>query len=122
MQHVVLCGHTGCGGVAAALGQGSVGSVLDSWLLPVRKLRRTHAKELAGMEADARAKFLIKENVKQGVVSLRDMGIITEAIAERGLDVHGVVYDIGTGLVEVVEGCDEDEEYKQHRKGIFEVK
>lgn len=122
VQNVVLCGHTGCGGVAAALGQGSVGSVLDSWLLPVRKLRRTHAKELEGLQEEDRAKYLIKENVRQGVVSLRDMGVITEAIADRGLTVHGVVYDIGTGLVEVVEGCGEDDKSKEYRQGIFQVK
>lgn len=117
----MLSGHSGCGGVNAALGQGSVGSVLDGWLLPVRRLRVTFAKELEGLEGEEKARFLIKENVKQGVRNLREMAVVRQAIQERGLDVHGVVYDVGTGLVEVVDGCDEGEEEKHGRHGIFGV-
>ena len=121
MKHVVLSGHTACGGVAAALGQGSVGSVLDGWLMPVRRLRVTFAQELEALQGDDKAKFLIKENVKQGVRGLREMAVVRHAIQERGLSVHGVVYDVGTGLLEIVEGCEEGEEEKHGREGIFKV-
>ena len=122
VSHVVLCGHTGCGGVNAALGNASVGSVLDGWLMPVRRLRAQFAEELKGMGSQEEcAAFLIRENVKQGVKSLREMGVVGKAIRERGLVVHGVVYNVGTGLVEVVDGCDELEEEKSGREGVFRV-
>ena len=121
VSHIVLSGHTGCGGVGAALGSDSVGSVLDGWLIPVRRLRAKFAKELQGMSKEESASFLIKENVRQGVNSVREMGVVAKAISERGLMVHGVVYNIGTGLVEVVEGCEEAETEQHGREGIFKV-
>ena len=122
VSHVVLSGHTGCGGVNAALGNASVGSVLDGWLIPVRRLRAQFAEELKGLGSHEEcAAFLIRENVKQGVKSLREMGVVGKAIRERGLVVHGVVYNVGTGLVEVVDGCDEPEEEKRAREGVFRV-
>lgn len=122
VSHVILSGHTGCGGVNAALGNASVGGVLDAWLMPVRRLRAHFATQLQGMETqEERAAFLIRENVRQGVRSLREMGVVGKAIKERGLVVHGVVYNIGTGLVEVVEGTDEDAAEKAGREGVFEV-
>lgn len=121
VSHVVLSGHTGCGGVNAALGNASVGSVLDGWLMPVRRLRAKFAKELKSMSQEESAAFLIKENVRQGVHGLREMGVVAKAISERGLVVHGVVYNIGSGLVEIVEGCEEVEKEKHGREGIFQV-
>ena len=122
VSHVVLSGHTGCGGVNAALGNASVGSVLDGWLMPIRRLRSQFGKQLEGMSShEERAAFLIRENVKQGVRQLREMGVVEKAIRERGLVVHGVVYNVGTGLVEVVEGTDEHEEEKSSREGVFKV-
>ena len=122
VSHVVLSGHTGCGGVNAALGNGSVGSVLDGWLMPIRRLRSRFANELQGMSSqEERAAFLIRENVRQGVRSLRELGVVEKAIRERGLVVHGVVYDVGTGLVEVVEGTEEETEEKPQREGVFRV-
>ncbi|MCJ1325842.1 hypothetical protein MMC10_002505 [Thelotrema lepadinum] len=122
VSHIVLSGHTGCGGVKAALGSASVGSVLDGWLMPVRRLRAQFAGKLKGMGSQGECEdFLIRENVKQGVKSLREMGVVGKAIRERGLVVHGVVYNVGTGLLEVVDGCDEPEEEKNGREGVFKV-
>ena len=106
----------------AALGSASVGSVLDGWLMPVRRLRAQFAGKLKGMGSQGECEdFLIRENVKQGVKSLREMGVVGKAIRERGLVVHGVVYNVGTGLLEVVDGCDEPEEEKNGREGVFKV-
>ena len=122
VSHVVLSGHTGCGGVNAALGNASVGSVLDGWLMPIRGLRSQFAKELEGMASnEERAAFLIRENVRQGVKSLRQLGVVEKAIRERGLAVHGVVYNVGTGLIEAVEGTEEKPEERPAREGVFRV-
>ena len=122
VSHVILSGHTGCGGVNAALGNASVGGVLDGWLMPVRRLRQQFAKHLQDLASpEERAAFLIRENVRQGVRGLREMGVVGKAIRERGLVVHGVVYNIETGLVEVVDGCHEEEHEKAGREGVFGI-
>jgi carbonic anhydrase len=76
-------------------------------------------KELESLDETKRARFLIEENVKAGVRTLRENAVVANAIAERGLHVHGVVYDVGTGVLEVVDGCAEGEEEKSGREGIF---
>jgi carbonic anhydrase len=98
VQHVVLCGHTCCGGAAAALGDARVGGVLDTWLAPLKKLRREHAAELAGIaDTERRVVRLAELNVCAGVEVLLANHVVEEAVRERGLQVHGVVYDIACG-------------------------
>jgi len=98
VKHVVLCGHTSCGGAAAALGEGRVGGVLDTWLTPLKKLKRDHRAELeAIVDAGARAVRLAELNVAAGVETLLSNIVVEEAIRERDLQVHGVVFDISCG-------------------------
>lgn len=98
VAHVVLCGHTGCGGVNAALGNKKIG-VIDTWLLPLRELRAKFAGEWAGLSAEERAGRLVEENVRRGVMVLRGNPNVIAAVRERGVVVHGCVYDVKTGLV-----------------------
>jgi carbonic anhydrase len=99
VQHIVLCGHTCCGGAAAALAENSrVGGVLDTWLAPLKALRRENAQELVAIaDAGARAVRLAELNVAAGVQVLLGNYVVEEAVRERGLQVHGVVYDIASG-------------------------
>ncbi|KAI9825450.1 MAG: hypothetical protein M1832_001180 [Thelocarpon impressellum] len=115
VQHVVLCGHTGCGGAAAALGNARLG-VLDPWLLPLRALRAQHAPELAGLADDKqRTTRLVELNVQAGVRTLRQNARVIEASRSRGLKVHGLVYDIATGkLTELAVPEDEEEAKARH--------
>lgn len=100
VKHIVLCGHSCCGGAAAALGDGRVGGVLDTWLTPLKRTRRENAAELAAITDDAaRAVRLAELNVASGVETLLANIVVDEAIRERGLEVHGVLYDIGCGKV-----------------------
>lgn len=112
VQHVVLCGHTSCGGVNAALGNKKIG-VIDTWLLPLRELRSRFAGqwEKEGLSAEEKVGRLVEENVKAGVRVLRANPNVIAAEKGRGLKVHGCVYDIGTGLVrELKMEVDEGEE------------
>ena len=98
VAHVVVCGHTSCGGVAAALGNGKLG-LLDAWLMPLRQLRAANQerweKERVGEKE--RAVQLVEANVRQGVQTLKENAEVIEAMKERGLVVHGLVYDIACG-------------------------
>ncbi|THV46325.1 hypothetical protein BGAL_0395g00060 [Botrytis galanthina] len=113
VSHIVVCGHTCCGGAAAALGGARVGGVLDTWLAPLKALGKLHEKELKGIKEDsARAVRLAELNVAKGVEVLMVNVVVEEAVRERGLKVHGVVYDIGCGKIRDlgVGNCNGEEE------------
>ena len=101
VKHVVLCGHTSCGGAAAAMSDDKVGGVLDAWLTPLRVVRkREWKKELEHIKDDKeRAVRLAELNVQEGVGHLMMNNVIEDAIRDRGLKVHGCIYDIGSGLL-----------------------
>ena len=120
VKHVVLCGHTSCGGAAAALGNKKLG-LIDAWLLPLRSLRQKHLKELSSLSDKESLLKLVELNVKQGVQTLKQNHHIIDAMRDRGLDVHGLIYDIGTGKLKEVD-TDEGEEEGHHRTSAFETK
>ncbi len=100
VKHIVLCGHTSCGGAAAALGESRVGGVLDTWITPLKQLRAKNAAELEAItDAKKKAVRLAEMNVCAGVETLMSNYVVEEAIRERGLQVHGVIYDIACGKV-----------------------
>ncbi|KAL2075823.1 hypothetical protein VTL71DRAFT_766 [Oculimacula yallundae] len=100
VKHIVICGHTCCGGAAAALGNSQVGGVIDAWITPLRTLRKNNETELKALGDDGkRAVRLAELNVEYGVGNLMSSWIVEEAIRERGLTVHGVLYDIACGKI-----------------------
>lgn len=120
MQHVVVCGHIGCGGVNAALANGSLG-LLDCWLAPVRRLREENKHHWEHLDAAERAVKLVEENVKAGVRTVRENAVVIEAERASGLKVHGCVYDVGTGLLKEL-SCEEDKKEHENRVEAFELK
>lgn len=107
VKHVIVCGHTGCGGVMAALGQKKHGLV-DAWLQNIRDVRAAHKAELAAIADPAkRVERLVELNVIAQVNSVKRNESVAEAISERGLEVHGFVYDVGKGAVKLME-CPND--------------
>lgn len=117
VKHVVVCGHTSCGGVAATLANNKLG-VLDLWLQPMRALREQHADELAKLEGSDKSTYMAKLNVKAGVENLKRMSTVIDAMKERGLKVHGVIYDLATGLLDEVD-CSEDDGVGEKRVAAF---
>jgi len=120
VKHVVVCGHTSCGGVNATLNNNKLG-VLDLWLQPMRALREQHADELAKLEGADKNNYLAKLNVKAGVENLKRIPTVIDAMRERGVQVHGVIYDLATGLLEDLE-VGEEEEVGKKRIAAFETK
>jgi carbonic anhydrase len=107
VKHVVLCGHTSCGGVAAALGNNKLG-LIDIWLLPLRTLRKDNLQMLESLSSKEAALKLVELNVINGVKTLKENHTILDAMADRGLQVHGVIYDIATGQLNEVETHEDD--------------
>lgn len=98
VKHVVLCGHTACGGANAALGDSRVGGVLDTWLTPLKAVRQANAAELDAIsDAKDRVVRIAEMNVEAGVKVLMANANIQDAIQERGLQVHGCIFDLASG-------------------------
>lgn len=98
VKHVVLCGHSSCGGAAAALSDARVGGVLDTWLTPLKAVRNANSEELNGIRDDkARAVRMAELNVEQGVKVLLANATIEEHVKKRGLQVHGTLFDLASG-------------------------
>lgn len=99
VKHVVLCGHSSCGGAAAALSDARVGGVLDTWLTPLKAVRHAHAEELAALADGPRATRIAELNVEAGVKVLMANFTVQEAVRDRGLEVHGCLFDLPSGRV-----------------------
>jgi carbonic anhydrase len=97
VNHVVVCGHFACGGVKAAMQSADLG-ILNPWLRNIRDVYRLHKTELNAIECeDKRYDRLVELNVKEQCVNLIKTAAVQKAIRERGLKVHGWVFDIHTG-------------------------
>jgi carbonic anhydrase len=100
VRHILVVGHYGCGGIAAAV-DGQRRGLVDHWLHPVRETRDRHRPELDRI-ADERARLnrLCELNVIQQVRNVACDIFVQEAWARgQALSVHGWVYALSNGLV-----------------------
>ena len=100
VQHIIVCGHYGCSGVAAAMHRHRVG-LADNWLRHVQDVGSKHDGRLTRLEdPTARVDRLCELNVIEQVINVCQTTIVVDAW-ERGqsLAVHGWVYGLKDGLV-----------------------
>jgi carbonic anhydrase len=100
VKHVIVCGHYGCGGVKAALGNANIG-LIDNWIRHIKDVYRFHYRELDAIE-DEKAKFdrFVELNVIEQVMDLAKTSIVQNAWKNgQNLWIHGWVYNIQDGLV-----------------------
>ncbi len=98
VDHVIVCGHYGCGGVKAALTGERLG-LIDNWLRHVQDVRDKHADLLAPeMSLAARWERLCELNVIEQVRNVSQTSIVRDAWARgRELIVHGWIYRLSDG-------------------------
>lgn len=121
VSQIVICGHTSCGGVNAALGDSKLG-VLDTWLLPLRKLRAHNLSTLEKLDSkDAAIVKLAELNVLDGIAKIKEKSVVLEAMEQRGLKVSGLIYDVATGLLRTVDGGEESQEEIKARLTAFKT-
>ena len=97
VNHVVVCGHYACGGVKAAMQSADLG-ILNPWLRNIRDVYRLHKNKLnAIVSEEDRYDRLVELNVQEQCVNLIKTAAVQKAVRERGLKVHGWVFDIHTG-------------------------
>ena len=100
VEHIMVVGHYGCGGVSAAV-DGKRRGLVDHWLHPIREVEREHRNELDAIaDPSARQDRLCELNVIRQVRNVASDVFVLEAW-ERGqnLSVHGWVYSLASGLV-----------------------
>ncbi|MFC4698664.1 carbonate dehydratase [Glaciecola siphonariae] len=99
VKHVIVCGHYGCGGVEAALGDGKLG-LIDNWLLHIKDIARAHENELAALDKHAKLARLCELNVLQQAENVRRTSVFQDAVA-RGQEVklHSWIYSLSNGKI-----------------------
>jgi carbonic anhydrase len=100
IDHVIVCGHYGCGGVQAAMGEEFDG-LAANWVRHIRDVARLHRNELNAL-ATEEAKFdrLVELNVAEQVYDLSRTVILREAWQKgRPIKVHGWVYSLSDGII-----------------------
>lgn len=97
VQHIVVCGHYYCGGVKAAMESADMG-IMNLWLRNIQDVYRLHKEELNAIrDEEARYKRLVELNVQEQCVNLLKTIDVQQAFRERGIDIHGWVFDVKTG-------------------------
>lgn len=114
VKHILVVGHYGCGGIAAAV-DGERRGLVDHWLHPIREIHEEHRAALATI-ADKKARLdrLCELNVIRQVRNVTSDVFVQEAWARgQPLVVHGWVYALSDGLVKdlgvAVSGVEERE-------------
>jgi carbonic anhydrase len=101
VEHVIVCGHYGCGGVKAAFEHSDLG-LLNKWLRNIKDVYRLHQKEIEAVEGEEnRINKFIELNVEEQVTNLAKTSIVQQAWADgQKLFLHGWIFDMATGLVQ----------------------
>jgi carbonic anhydrase len=99
VEHIIVCGHFGCGGVEAALNDRRLG-LSDQWINHVREVRDKYRHELRTVEPSLRLNRLCELNVIEQVQNVSRTGTVRTAWARgQKIHVHGWIYAIENGLL-----------------------
>lgn len=100
VKHVIVCGHYGCGGVLAAMGNKQYG-LIDNWLRHIKDVYKMHHAELDKItDEEKRGRRFVELNVIEQVYDLCKTSIVQNAWSNKQeLHIHGWVYDLGDGLI-----------------------
>jgi len=100
VQHVIVCGHYGCGGVQAAMQNKSLG-LINKWVRNIKEVYKDNLTELKKIESEkSRFDRLVELNVKAQVYDLAKTSIVQQKWKDKsGLQIHGWVYDLHDGVI-----------------------
>jgi carbonic anhydrase len=99
VEHVIVCGHYGCGGVQAAYRRDALG-LIDNWLRHVQDVRDQHAAMIDAADAASAIDHLCELNVIEQARHVCQTTIVRDAWARgQTLSVHGWIYSLRDGLL-----------------------
>jgi carbonic anhydrase len=100
VNHIIVCGHYGCGGVKAAMGHAQHG-LIDNWLRTIKDTQSYYWKQLKSLNEHERFDRLVELNVIEQVYNLGKTSIVQNAWKTHGRPyIHGWVFDLHTGVIE----------------------
>ncbi|WP_396157417.1 carbonate dehydratase [Flavobacterium sp.] len=100
VKHVIVCGHYGCGGVKAAMGNQSIG-LIDNWIRHIKDVYRLHDTYLNAIEdEEERFNKFVEINAQEQVFDLAKTSIVQGAWRNgQDLTLHGWTYGLNSGYV-----------------------
>ncbi|MCK5898037.1 MAG: carbonate dehydratase [Methylococcales bacterium] len=106
VEHIIVCGHYGCGGVKAAMENQEHG-LIDNWLQHIQDVYRTHRAEINALEnKNDRYRLLCEKNVIEQVVNVCHTTIIQKAWRKKvNLSIHGWIYSVKNGILNDLGVC-----------------
>ncbi|MFL9843749.1 carbonate dehydratase [Flavobacterium rhizosphaerae] len=104
VKHIIVCGHYGCGGVKAAMGNQHIG-IIDNWIRHIKDVYRLHHQYLNSIVNETeRFNAFVEINVKEQVFDLAKTSIVQGAWKNgQQLCLHGWVYGLNSGIVKDLE-------------------
>ena len=104
VKHVIVCGHYGCGGVAAAYQDLSFG-LIDNWLRNIQDVYQAHKEKVDNVEDEQeRLDLLCELNVIEQVATLANTTILRNAWKNnQDVTIHGFIYNLSDGLLKDLE-------------------
>ncbi len=99
VEHVIVCGHYGCGGVQAAIDNARIG-LADNWIRHIQDVRDKHATRLNQIDAFRRVEKLCELNVIEQVLHVAHSTVMQDAwLRHQRVSLHGWVYGLSDGLI-----------------------
>ena len=99
VEHLMVVGHYGCGGVLAALEDMRVG-LSDNWIRHVKDVRDRHRSLIAATQPEARHDVLCELNAIEQVVNIAQTTVLQDAWARgQKVNLHGWCYGLKDGLI-----------------------
>ncbi len=103
VEHIIVCGHYGCGGIKAAITKQDFG-LINKWLRNVKDVYRFHREELDAIaDEEHKADRLVELNVETQVMNLLSTSIVQEFWQkEQRPHLHGWVYGLKDGIIKPI--------------------
>lgn len=100
VQHIIVCGHYGCGGVKAAMQNKDLG-LINKWIRNIKEVYKEYRHQINALETEKeRLDLLVELNVKAQVLDLAKTSIVQKAWKKHtGLKIHGWVYGLDNGII-----------------------
>jgi len=103
VEHIIVCGHYGCGGIKAALQEQRAHlTLVNNWLMHIKDIYRLHQKKVESADTDeGRIDRMVELNIVEQIYKLAHTPIVQQAWKNRQApSLHGWVYGLDDGLIQ----------------------
>ncbi len=109
IRHVIVCGHSNCGAMTCLVKPEALNgfSAVSSWLTHAEATRRIVLSQQAGQSQDELVASAVKRNVLVQISNLHTHPVVAAGVAAGKVEIHGWVYDIGSGQIDRYRADDE---------------